>query len=127
MHDGFREDVRDPDHHGDRSCASPSLERIQELLAEREDLLCIAKRHATCVGQHQAPPLAREQLRPQDCLQSMDLAADRRVGQAEHSAGPSDAALLRNHPEVEQMVVVEPFHAGSIRRLGRTSTRYFLE
>jgi hypothetical protein len=34
-------------------------------------------------------------------------------------AGAHDASLLRNHPEVEKVVVVQPFHPATIRRIRR--------
>ena len=42
----------------------------------------------------------------------MDLAADRGMGEAQLLARPHDAPLLGDDPEVEQVVVVEPFHRG---------------
>jgi hypothetical protein len=53
----------------------------------------------------------------------MDLAADRRVRQAKLLAGSRDASVLRDHPEVLQVMVVEPFHSTNSMSLFTSSRR----
>src|SRR5262249_25001062 len=113
---------RDPDHQAERLSACPSLDRVQELPAERENLIGVAERHAAHLGQHEIPPLAREQLLAQDLLEAMNLAADGRMRQAELLASAGQTPLLRNDPEIEQVMIVQPFHALSICRFFRQIT-----
>src|SRR5205085_1715746 len=70
----------------------------------------VAEGNTSTVRQDQVATAASEQLLAQDLLEPMDLPADRRVCQAELGAGSRDASMLRDHPEVEQVMVIEPFH-----------------
>ena len=105
------QDVRDADDQPQRLAARPSLERVDELAPEREDLVGVAERDPAGLGEHEVAPPAGEQLLAQDLFEPVDLAADRRMRQAQLLARPDDAALLGDHPEVEEVVVVEPLHA----------------
>src|SRR6266852_4125843 len=105
-----------PDHQAYRPTGLPSFDGVQKLLPQREDFLCVAERHATHVRQHEITSLPCEQLLAENLFEPMDLAADRGVRQPELLARPDNASLLRDDPEVEEVVVVEPFHTGSIRR-----------
>ena len=83
MHDRLRDHVGDADHEPQRLPGRPPLQRVLELLAEREDLVGVAERDPPAVGQHEVATLAREQLLAEDLLEPMDLAADRRMRQAQ--------------------------------------------
>src|SRR6266852_1097160 len=114
--------------------ASPTTRRIgrpvsrhltasRKLLPERADFICVAERYATDVRQHEIPPLPGEPLLAENLFEPMDLAADRGVRQSELLARPDNAPPpLRDDPEVEEVVVVEPFHAASICRFSRRLT-----
>src|SRR5207237_3861699 len=98
------------DHQAQLTRGRASLDRVQELLAEGKDFVRVAKGDPTRFGQHEVPSFADEQLLPEDFLEAMNLSADGRVGQAELLTRANDAPLLRDRPEVEEVVVVELFH-----------------
>jgi hypothetical protein len=110
VHDRFGEHVGDPHHQAQRPPAGASLHRVHELAAQREDLVGVPIRHPPGVGQDQIPALSVEQLLAEDVLQAMDLAADGGMSETQLLAGPDDAPLLGDGPEVEKVMIVEPFH-----------------
>ncbi len=107
MHDRLREHVRYADDEP-HLALSPAVHGVDELLAEREDLLGVARDDAPGVGEHEVAALAHEQLRAEHVLEAMDLPADRRVSEAQHATGFRDAAFSGDDPEIEQVVIVQP-------------------
>ena len=105
-----------PDNQPQRLSARPPLERVDEFATQREDLVGVAERDAARLGQHQASSPAREQLLTENLLQAVDLPADGGMRQAKLLARADDAALLGHHPEVEEVVIVEPLHRAKLRR-----------
>src|SRR5207253_963047 len=108
-----RDHVGYADHEPQRLPGRPPLERLLKLLAERNDLVGIAKRDPAAVGQHEVAATADQQLLAEDFFEPMDLAADRRVCEAKLLAGLRDASVLRDHPKVQEMMVIEPLHRES--------------
>src|SRR4029078_5793852 len=106
----LRDHIGYADHEPRRLPRRPALQRVLELLAEREDLIGVAKGDAPAVGQNQVATAASEQLLTQDLFGPVDLPADRRVRQAKSGTGSRDASMLRDHPEVQDVMVIQPLH-----------------
>ena len=53
---------------------------------------------------------AAKELLAEHTFERLDLCADRRLGDAELRRSFGQAALLRDHPKITQMVVVQEFH-----------------
>ena len=106
----LRHDVRDADREPQRSPDRPTAQRVLQLAPEPEDLVGIAKHHATDFGQRQPAPAALEQLLAERVLEAAHLAAHGRLRESQLRARGAQRALARDEPEVEQVVVVEPFH-----------------
>ena len=83
---------------------------LTHLGPEREDLLCVAVDDPAHLGERELAAGAGEQLLAELILEGMDLPAESRVRQAQHPAGARETAFPRDGEEVEQMMVVEPFH-----------------
>jgi hypothetical protein len=64
----------------------------------------------------QLTALPLEQLLADRFLQPMDLDADRRLREAEFLARLGNAPLFGDDPEVQKVLVIEPFHAATISR-----------
>jgi len=86
-----------------------------------------AQRHAcddaAGLREHQLSSPAGEELFAEHLLEPMDLAADGGVRQAELLARSNDASFLRDDPEVEEMVIVEPWRCRSSARATERETR----
>src|SRR5690606_22285282 len=80
------------------------------LAPEREDLVGIAENHPTHLGERELATDLREQLLAELVLERVNLRAQGRMGEAEHLAGLGEPSLASDDPEVEQVVVVHPFH-----------------
>src|SRR5436309_11375746 len=118
IRDQLGHDVGDPDREAERATRWPVLEGVEQLAAEREDLVREAEGDAAGVGEREVAPDAGEELLAEGRLQRPDLRADRRLPEPQLHGGAGDAALARHDPEVEEVVVVEPLH----RREDRIST-----
>ena len=55
-----------------------------------------------------------EELLAQRLFERSQLAADRGLGQVQPLAGSRDGPLAGHGPEVEQVVIIQPFHAGAV-------------
>ena len=53
----------------------------------------------------------------EDGFEGLDLSADGGLGDVELGGGLGEATFLGDGPEIEQVVVVDPFHATNIRRV----------
>jgi hypothetical protein len=98
------------DHQASGASNRVALDRVLQLPAEAEDLIGVAKGDPPQLGEHQPAPAPAEELLSQRVLQRPNLPAEGRLGQAKLGAGLGQAALARHHPEVEQVMVVEPLH-----------------
>jgi hypothetical protein len=58
--------------------------------------------------------LLAQQLFAERALEGVDLAADGLVGESQFSRGSSQAALAYDRPEVQQVMVVQPFHGSDL-------------
>lgn len=122
-HERRGKDVGDADDQPQRSTARPSPERVDELAPQREDLVGVRKGDAAGLREHQLSSPAGEELFAEHLLEPMDLAADGGVRQAELLARSNDASFLRDDPEVEEMVIVEPWRCRSSARATERETR----
>ncbi len=101
----------------DRAAGGVSTDRVEHLLAQREDVLRVREDTATELGEHEATPGPREERLAELRLQIRDLLADRGLRQAEQIAGGRDAAALRGRPETPQVIKVQSIHEAIIDRL----------
>jgi len=85
-------------------------EELAQLAPEREDVVGVAIDHLPDVGEHEVAPAAHEQPLAERALEHLELPADRRLREVELARRRGDAPLARDDPEVEQVVVVDPFH-----------------
>ena len=108
--DLLAEHVGDADDEAHRPPGGAALHGVEELTAEREDLVGVAVDHLADVGRHQPAADAGEQLLAEPRLERLDLRAHRRLRQPQLLRGPHHAAFAHDRPEVEQVMVVEPFH-----------------
>jgi hypothetical protein len=108
--DELGDEVADADAELRRTPRGPALEGVHELAAEPEDLVGVAEDEAARLRQLEAPADALEELLPQLGLEGPYLAADRRLGQTELLGGRRHRPLLGHHPEVEEVMVVQPLH-----------------
>lgn len=90
------------------------LHGVREFPAQCENGVGIPHRNATHVGQHQPAAAPAKQLFAQAVLQLADLVADSGSGQAKLFAGGSHAAGARHRPEIQQVMIVQPFHSNCI-------------
>ena len=102
-----------PDHHPRRAPRPAGLDDVDQLGAEREDLVGVAIHDLADLGELEPPPRAVEQPRAERVLELAELGAHRRVRQPEALAGRDQPALAHGRPEVQQVVVVEPAHRGA--------------
>lgn len=82
-------------------------QRLDQFIAQREDLFRVAEHALSGVGQFEASPDATELVTPSEPSNSLSLPADRLRREVQLLAGARDASRLRNHPEVAQVLVVD--------------------
>ena len=111
--DELAHDVDHSDRESHRSSRRAVLDRVEKLPPERKDLVGVAVGDPSRVGQLEAPPGTNEEPLAERLLQRAQLRAQRRLRQPQLRARPGDAPLFRDRPEVEQVVIIQPFH-GSI-------------
>lgn len=113
MRNELGDDIRHTDVELHRPAGGPPLECVEELTAERKNLIGIAIDDLAGFGELEVPADAREHLVPQRFLKGPDLRGDRGLLEIEAFAGGGDGTFACDDPEVEQMMVVEPIHAVS--------------
>jgi hypothetical protein len=111
--DQLRNDVDDSDGQAQRAPCRPVADGVEQLSAEREDVVRISVDDATDLGEHERPPLTPEEMLPEHVLQRADLRADGRLREPQLIGGAAHAALAGGEPEVEEVVIVQPFHGSS--------------
>src|SRR4029077_19414448 len=84
-----------------RPASRASADRVGELAADREDLVRIAVDEAADVGELESSADAVEELLAEVLLEHPQLAADRRLREAQLGARGGDTAGPRHRPEVE--------------------------
>ena len=72
------------------------------------------------LGQHEAPPRTRDQGLAERLLEAPNLHAHRRRRQVQLGGGGGQGALPDERPEVQEVVVVQPFHGASDVRENQT-------
>ena len=121
VRDELGKHVRDSYPKSKRPRSRSILDRVDQLVPEVEDLVGIPKHHVAIFGQHELAARAVEQLKVEGLLERPYLPADRRLRQLQRLCRPCDAVFLGHHPEVEQMMIVQPFHCiASILRIIRS-------
>lgn len=96
----------EPQHPHPRSL----LHRTHQFPPQTEYLLGVAEHKMPHVRQRVATPLPTEQPLPQRRLEFADLLRNRRLRHVQPGRRARQAAFLRRHIEVTQVVVIEPFH-----------------
>src|SRR3954469_3749522 len=108
-------------HHPDAKLLRPpggtAAHHVQKLAAEAEDLVRVSVHDASHLGGLEGAALALEELFAQRLFESADLRAQRRVREPKLFRGPGDSAFANGCPEVQEVVVVEPFHLRQIYRM----------
>ena len=97
----------------------PAFQDVLQLPPKAEDIVGIPVDDLPDLGHGKASTLFDKQLLPQCLLQQAQLPADGRLRQAEFLAGTRDAAFFGDCPEVQEVVIVQPFHACTIHRQER--------
>jgi hypothetical protein len=110
LHQHLGQRVRNAHGQAQGSRRGPPFEHAHQILAQREDLVRVTENAPADVRQHEVPARAFEQLLPQNVLEPLHLAADRRLRQSKLGARARDGAIARDSPEVEQVMVVQPLH-----------------
>ena len=108
--DDLRYRVGHPDDEPQSRGAGPALDRVQQFASEGEDLVGVAVDHPPRVGQHEPAPFPREEPLAKSAFELTDLGGDRRGPRRNSAPAFVDAAVPHRRPEVEKMMVVEPFH-----------------
>ena len=93
-----------------RLAGGAALDGVDHLATEGEDLFRVAIDDPPDLGEHEPPTLALEQLLTHGVLEHLDLRRDRGMRQMELLASPRDRAFPGDHPEVVEVVIVQPFH-----------------
>ena len=83
---------------------------LSQFTSQSEDFVRIPEDHLPCLGEGHTTTRFVEELLAEVPLQRTDLGAQRGLGKVQRRSSPADAALLRGGPEVEEVVVVQPFH-----------------
>ena len=122
------DDIRDAHVEPEGLPARSSLDGVHHLATEGEYLVRVAEHHLTGLGERQLAADLAEELLAELVLERMDLRAQRRVGEPQDLARTDEPSFASDHPEIEQMVVVDPFH-GSQRCVAELdmSRRYFVK
>ncbi len=94
--------------------AAPAPQGIGEFAPQGENLVGVIVDGAPRLGQRKLAALLAQELRADRILENGKLAADRRLGEPQFLAGARHAAFAHNVPEVEKMLIVQPFHGKSI-------------
>lgn len=107
----FWNGVCDADDQSGRMPIHLPFDRIHQLLPGRKDVFGVLEHQMSHLRQRQPSPCSDEQLLAQGIFQLPDLSADRGLSQAEFFARFRHGAVLRDRPEIQEMMVVQPIHA----------------
>ena len=86
-------------------------QRVLQFATNREDFIGIPKDGVAHLGQGEIATNLFEQLVPHRRLQPLQLGTDGRLSQQQAFGGPRHAAFAGDHPEIQQVVIVEPVHS----------------
>jgi len=78
------------------------LDRLQQLPAEREDLVGIAENRLALGGELQLAALPLEEGLPKRTVERTELGAERRLGDVQRGGGLRHATVLGDRPETVQ-------------------------
>jgi hypothetical protein len=95
----------------------PVVERVLEFAAQRKNLIGVAVDEAPGVGERDRAARPLEEADLEGPLERPNLSADGGLREVQRAAGLRDAPLAGRHPEVEEMVIVQPVHGGTFRRV----------
>ena len=98
----------DGERHG--ALAGPSLERVDQVAADAEDVVGVLIHDAPDIGQRLHAPLPGEERLADGGLERPHLRADRGLRQVQLFGGLRHAALADDGPEIEEVVIVQPVH-----------------
>ena len=110
--DEFGEDVVDSDGELPWPLGGSGVDEVDEFLAEGEDFIGVLVDGASHFGEVEVSSAAFEEFVSDGPFESSDLGGDGRLGEEEFFGRPDDGAFACDGPEVQQVVVVEPFHGG---------------
>jgi hypothetical protein len=113
--DELGDNVGDADGEAELLTGGDAVDDVLELVAEAEDVIGVAQDGAADVGEDEAAALSLEELVAERLLEELELGADGGLGEVELLAGLGDGAGAGDGPEVEEVVVVEPAHAGALQ------------
>src|SRR5688572_19729024 len=108
----LRKGIRDTHVKSQRLRRRPLLDGTDQLAAEIENFVGEAQRDLPRVGQDVRPPAATEKALAERVFQLPDLRRDRGRRDVQLVGGPAQAALSGNHPEIPEVVIIQPVHVG---------------
>jgi hypothetical protein len=88
-----------------------AFQDIRHFLAKGKDFVGVSINNTAEFSKNQISPLAREELLTQGLFKGADLSADRGLCQQENLTRAGDAPFPGNRPEVQQVMIINPFHA----------------
>ena len=110
VRDQLGQNIGDADRQARQTTFGAALEAADHLLTEGENLVGITKNEFAGVRRHKMPSRLAEKLLAERFLERFELCAHRRLGQVQFLAGPRHATRPGHRPEIEQMMIVQPFH-----------------
>ena len=99
--------------------ARPAFQHVLPFPPEAEYLVRVPVDDLTHLRQPQTPASLRKELFSERLFQLPQLSADRGLREPQLLTCAGDTALARHCPEVQQAMVVQPLHAGTLHRLKR--------
>lgn len=108
--DDLGEGVGDADGEAQGTADGLTLEGVDQFTAEGEDLVGVAVDDVAGLGEDEATSDAVEEFLAERFFEGLQLGADGGLSQMQAFASLANAALARNCPEVEQVVIVQPLH-----------------
>lgn len=106
----FRQRIGDAHPKPPRRRLRLSLDGLEQLSAQRKDLVRVPENRLALDRERQVSTAALKKPLTERTLERPHLRADRRLGDMERVGRLRHAAFLGNGPEVEKVVVVQPFH-----------------
>jgi hypothetical protein len=111
VRDRFRHGIADADGEAQRAAGDLAAHRLDEAIAEREDLVGDVSDGLADLGEHEASALAAEQRLAELVRELRELLGDRGLRDAQLRRRARHAALARDDPEVAEVVKVQAVHA----------------
>ncbi len=108
--DQFGQDIGHPDGELKRAVTGPAAYDVLEFPSDRKNFFSEAENRLAEFGQHEVAPDSFEELSIKRLLELLELLADRGMSQVQLLGSSSNAAFPRHHPEIKEVVVIEPVH-----------------